>query len=137
MDCDFTFTVSAVVGQFEASGAAALVGPLCVLTLVGAESSGIMPALIDIYRTRGTGYEMTRDPDKNISVLMCTGYYDRNKKTSMDVPSHSLVILLKMKPILHSQRYKPTRLKQPWSPHTLPARHSSTSVTRRGEMRSL
>lgn len=48
MDCDFTFTVSAIVGQFEASGAAALVGPLCVLTLVGAESSGIIPALIDI-----------------------------------------------------------------------------------------
>lgn len=43
------FTVSAVVGQFESSGAAALVGPLCVLTLVSTESSGIMPALIDIF----------------------------------------------------------------------------------------
>lgn len=45
---DFTFTVSAIMGQFEASGAAALVGPLCVLTLVGAESSWIIPALIHI-----------------------------------------------------------------------------------------
>ncbi len=45
---DFTFTVSAVVGQFEASGAATLVGPLCVLTLVGTEASGIIPALIDV-----------------------------------------------------------------------------------------
>lgn len=47
MKSDFTFTVSAVVGQLEASGAAALVGPLCVLTLVGTQSE-IMPALIDI-----------------------------------------------------------------------------------------
>lgn len=51
MKSEFTITVSAVVGQFEAGGAAALVGPLCVLTPVGAESSRIMPALIDIYRT--------------------------------------------------------------------------------------
>lgn len=48
MKRDFTSTVSAVRGQLEASGAAALVGPLCVITLVGAEPSGIMPALIDI-----------------------------------------------------------------------------------------
>lgn len=45
-----TFTVSAVVRQLEADCAAALVGPLRVLTFVGAQSSGIMPALIDIYR---------------------------------------------------------------------------------------
>lgn len=45
------------------------------------------------------------------------------------VPWHNLVILLNMKPILHSQRYEPTKLEQPWSPHTLPARHSSISVT--------
>lgn len=36
------------MGQLEASGAAALVGPLRVVTLVGAESSGIMPALVDV-----------------------------------------------------------------------------------------
>lgn len=48
MKSDFTFTVSAVVGQFEANGAGALVGTFCVLTLVGTESSWIMPALIDI-----------------------------------------------------------------------------------------
>lgn len=48
MKMKFTIAVSAIVGQFEANGADALVGPLGVLTLVGAESSGIMPALIDI-----------------------------------------------------------------------------------------
>lgn len=48
MKSDWTFTVSVVLGQLEAKGAAALVGPLCVLTLVGAESPGIMPALIDV-----------------------------------------------------------------------------------------
>lgn len=44
------------MGQFEASGAAAQVGPLGVVTLVGAESSGVMPALVDIYRTQWTHY---------------------------------------------------------------------------------
>lgn len=48
MKSEFTFTVSAIIGQFETSGAAAPVGPLCVLTLVGAESSWIMSALVDI-----------------------------------------------------------------------------------------
>lgn len=44
----FTFAASTILGQFEASGAAALVGPLRVLTLVAAQASGIMPALVDI-----------------------------------------------------------------------------------------
>lgn len=48
MKSDLTFTVPAVMGQFEASGAAACVGPLCVLTLMGTESSGIMPTLVDV-----------------------------------------------------------------------------------------
>lgn len=50
---EFTVTVSAIMAQFEASCAAAQVGPLCVITPVGTESSRIMPALIDIYRTQG------------------------------------------------------------------------------------
>lgn len=51
------FTVSAIVGQSEASGAAALVGPLCVVTLVGAKSSWIMPALVDIFTQFGDTVE--------------------------------------------------------------------------------
>lgn len=48
MKSEFTVTVSAIMRQFEACCAAALVGPLSVVTLVGAESPRIMPALIDI-----------------------------------------------------------------------------------------
>lgn len=48
MKAQFTVTVPVVMGQSEAGGAAALVGPLCVLTLVSTESSGIMPALINV-----------------------------------------------------------------------------------------
>lgn len=51
------------------------------------------------------------------------------------IPSHSFVTLLKMKPVLHSQRYDPTRFTQPWSPHTLPVRHSSTSIRRHRQRR--
>lgn len=54
-------TVSAIVRQFEAGCAAALVGPLCVLTLVGAQSSRIMPALIDIFTHFGDGVEEETD----------------------------------------------------------------------------
>lgn len=55
-------TVSAIMGQFEAGGAAALVGPLCVLTLVSAESSGIMPALVDIFTPFGDAVEDEANP---------------------------------------------------------------------------
>lgn len=43
------FTVPAVIGQFEACGAAALVGPLCVFTFMGTKCSRVMPAFIDIF----------------------------------------------------------------------------------------
>lgn len=52
------FTVSAVVRQLKASGATALVGPLCVLTLVGTESPGVIPALIDIFTQFGDSVEI-------------------------------------------------------------------------------
>lgn len=49
MKCDVTFTVDAIVGQLESSGAATPVGAHCVLAIVSAESLIIL-ALIHIYR---------------------------------------------------------------------------------------
>lgn len=50
-------TISAILGQSEANSAAAVVGPLRVLTLVGAESSRVVPALIDIFTPLGDAVE--------------------------------------------------------------------------------
>lgn len=57
MKTQFTVTVPAVMGESEARGAAALVGPLCVLTLVSTEPSRIMPALINVWGRRRAGCE--------------------------------------------------------------------------------
>lgn len=51
------FTVSAVLGQFESGGAAAHIGPLCILTFVGTQSSRIMPAFINIFTQFGVTVE--------------------------------------------------------------------------------
>lgn len=44
-----TITVPAIPGKLEASGAAALVGPRRVVTLVCTEASGEVPAFVQIY----------------------------------------------------------------------------------------
>lgn len=68
MKCDATFTVDAIVGQLESSGAATPVGAHRVLAIVSAESL-IIPALIHIYRgekkdTEGRSRTYTHDHDR-------------------------------------------------------------------------
>lgn len=57
----FTFihiiAVPAIVCQFKAFGAAALVGTLCVFTLVGTQASRVMSALIYIFTELGDAVE--------------------------------------------------------------------------------
>lgn len=43
-----TFAASLIMGESEAGGAAASVGSLCVLAIVGAQSSGVVQALVHI-----------------------------------------------------------------------------------------